>query len=177
MIANMVSLYIASKLQHEPIYEALAVQDGIHLPTSPLRDSAELQVARIMQAPSQILPAATTVQQALDRAQSTQLHTWVITDDTGVVGVLSLQQLQHPAAAGDPVASAKTLADFLDPLTFPHVHTDQGLDLALERMGTNHLELLPVVNRANIHKLEGIVTLRTVLQAYGVGNGEDSERQ
>ena len=32
MIANLVSLFIASRLQHEPIYEALAVQDGIHLP-------------------------------------------------------------------------------------------------------------------------------------------------
>src|SRR5580704_7708780 len=34
MIANMVSLFIASRLQHEPIYEALAVQDGIHLPSA-----------------------------------------------------------------------------------------------------------------------------------------------
>ena len=48
------------------------------------------------------------------------------------------------------------------------MHTDQGLDVALERMGTNHLDILPVVNRADIHKLEGVVTLRDVLQAYGV---------
>jgi CIC family chloride channel protein len=34
MIANLVSLFIASRLQHEPIYEALAVQDGIHLPSA-----------------------------------------------------------------------------------------------------------------------------------------------
>jgi CIC family chloride channel protein len=33
MIANLVSLFVASRLQHEPIYEALAVQDGIHMPT------------------------------------------------------------------------------------------------------------------------------------------------
>jgi len=26
-------LFIATRLQHEPIYEALAVQDGIHLPS------------------------------------------------------------------------------------------------------------------------------------------------
>jgi chloride channel protein, CIC family len=42
------------------------------------------------------------------------------------------------------------------------------LDLALERMGTNQIEILPVVNRANIHKLEGIVTLKDVLNSYGV---------
>ena len=51
---------------------------------------------------------------------------------------------------------------------FPHIHSDQGLDLALERMGENLLDILPVVNRANVHKLEGIVTLREVLVAYGV---------
>ena len=34
MIANLVSLFIASRLQHEPIYEGLAIQDGIHLPSA-----------------------------------------------------------------------------------------------------------------------------------------------
>jgi len=43
-----------------------------------------------------------------------------------------------------------------------------GLDLALERMGANQIEILPVVNRADVHQLEGIVTLQDVLNAYGV---------
>jgi len=37
-------------------------------------------------------------------------------------------------------------------------------------MGANQLDLLPVVSRANVHKLEGIVTLRDVLDSYGVGS-------
>jgi chloride channel protein, CIC family len=44
----------------------------------------------------------------------------------------------------------------------------RGLILALERMGANQIEILPVVNRADLHKLEGVVTLRDVLDAYGV---------
>jgi len=40
--------------------------------------------------------------------------------------------------------------------------------VALERMGTNRIEILPVVNRADVHKLEGILTLDNVLDAYGV---------
>ncbi len=35
-------------------------------------------------------------------------------------------------------------------------------------MGANRIEILPVVNRADMHKLEGILTLRDVLDAYGV---------
>ena len=58
MIANLVSLFIASRLQHEPIYEALAVQDGIHLPTAKTRQRhGERQVIRVMQTASQLLPA------------------------------------------------------------------------------------------------------------------------
>jgi CIC family chloride channel protein len=62
----------------------------------------------------------------------------------------------------------KKLGDLMDTLSFPHVHSDQGLDQALERMGANQIEILPVVNRADVHKLEGIVTLRDVLDSYGV---------
>ncbi len=51
---------------------------------------------------------------------------------------------------------------------FPHVHPDQGLDLALELMGANQIEVLPVVSRADVHKLEGTLTLRDVLDSYGV---------
>jgi hypothetical protein len=32
----------------------------------------------------------------------------------------------------------------------------------------NQIEILPVVNRADVHKLEGIVKLRDILAAYGV---------
>jgi CIC family chloride channel protein len=62
------------------------------------------------------------------------------------------------------------LGELVGGTVFPHVHPDQGLDLALERMGANQLELLPVVSRADVHKLEGIVTLHDVLDSYGVSS-------
>ncbi len=40
----------------------------------------------------------------------------------------------------------------------------------LERMGSNQIDLLPVVSRADIHQLVGIVTLQDVLDAYGVSH-------
>jgi len=62
------------------------------------------------------------------------------------------------------------LGEVVDGMVFPHIHTDQALDVALERMGANQLEILPVVSRADVHKLEGIVTLRDVLDSYGIGS-------
>jgi chloride channel protein, CIC family len=165
MIANLVSLFVASLLQPEPIYEALAVQDGIHLPTARTRQRlGQRQTASIMKPASQLLPAEITVREALERIAASEFRTWLVTDRRGVMGVIDLSKLE-----GEPAKGAdRKLGELVDGLLFPHIHPDQGLDLALERMGANQLDILPVVNRANIHTLEGIVTLRDVLDAYGV---------
>ena len=165
MIANLVSLFIASRLQHEPIYEALAVQDGIHLPTAKTRQrQGQRQVIRVMQAASQLLPAGITVREALESVRSSGVRTWLVMDRRGVIGVINLATLERELAED----ADKKIGELTDALMFPHVHSDQTLDLALERMGANQIEILPVVNRADMHKLEGMVTLRDVLEAYGV---------
>jgi len=165
MIANLVSLFIASRLQHEPIYEALAVQDGLHLPKGETRQrSGRRQVVSVMQTASLLLPSEITLREALERVRSSEARTWLVEDRRGVVGVINLARLERELAAG----AEKKLGELVDALVFPHVHPDQGLDLALERMGANQIEILPVVNRSDVHKLEGIVTLRDVLNAYGV---------
>ena len=165
MIANLVSLFIASRLQSTPIYEALAEQDGIHLPTAASRDrSPDRQVARIMRPAAQSLAAEMTVREALAEFRTSKFNTWLITDESGIVGVINLPDLEKANA----ISPDRKLRDLIDSMDFPHVHADQGLDSALERMGANQLDLIPVVNRGNIHKLEGVVTLQDVLDAYGI---------
>jgi CIC family chloride channel protein len=164
MIANLVSLFVASRLQHEPIYEALAVQDGIHMPTRHAL-SGQRRATSILKSASQVLPAEMTVREALERVRGSEFRTWLVTDRRGVIGVLDRARLEREPAEG----ADRRLEALVDAQAFPHMHTDQGLDVALERMGTNQLDILPVVNRADVHKLEGIVTLRDVLDAYGVG--------
>jgi len=165
MIANLVSLFISSRLQRQPIYEALAVQDGIHLPAAETRQRhRERQVTRVMHPATELLPAEITVEEALERARSSEFRTWLVTDRRGVIGVINLPTLEREQAEG----AAKHLDELVRGLVFPHVHPDQGLDLALERMGANQIEVLPVVSRADVHKLEGVVTLQDVLDSYGV---------
>jgi CIC family chloride channel protein len=170
MIANLVSLFISSRLQRQPIYEALAVQDGIHLPKSEARHRRrDRQVTRVMRTSTELLSSELTVGEALERIRSSEFRTWLVGDRRGLVGVVNLSMLAREAAEGP---DKQKLAQILVDPDFPHVHPDQGLDLALERMGENQLELLPVVSRADVHKLEGIVTLRDVLDAYGVNPPE-----
>ena len=165
MIANLVSLFISSRLQRQPIYEALAVQDGIHLPTAETRQRhGRRQITRIMRAAGESLPSEITVEQALERVRSSESRTWLVTDRRGVVGVVNLPTLEREQVEG----AARHLEELVAGSVFPHVHADQGLDLALERMGSNQIDVLPVTSRADVHKLEGIVTLRDVLDCYGV---------
>ena len=170
MIANLVSLFIASRLQHEPIYEGLAIQDGIHLPSAETRlRYGQRQVVRVMHSVGELdglLSAEMTVREAWDHVRSSAIQTKLVTDQRGVIGVINLSRLEKELQEDE--GTDKKLGDLVDAMAFPHVHSDQALDLALERMGSNQIEILPVVNRGDIHKLEGIVTLRDVLNAYGV---------
>ena len=165
MISNLISLFISSQLQKQPIYEALAVQDGIHLPSAESRHrSVQKRIMDIMRAPTTPLAAEITVGEAFERVRSSKSRTWLVEDGHGLVGVINILTLEREAAAG----ADKKLSELVNAPNFPHVHSDQGLDLALERMGSNQLELLPVVSRADVHKLEGVVTLHDVLDSYGV---------
>jgi chloride channel protein, CIC family len=168
MIANLVSLFISSRLQKQPIYEALAHQDGIHLPNRKTRDVPDhRRVFQVMRQVQEVLPAQMDIRDAAEQVRSSEIRTWLVDDAGSLVGVLSWAKLKTAMEADG--ASPKKLCDLLDTLDFPHVHSDQALHLALERMSVEGLDLLPVINRADIHKLEGIVTLRDILDAYGVG--------
>ena len=170
MIANLVSLFIASQLQKQPIYEALAVQDGIHLPSHSARHGQThqriLQVMRaVTEYPDGSISDQLTLQEAVERIGPSSSRAFLVSNSSGVIGIISLTQLEQELAE----SPNRKIADLIDPLVFPHVHADQGMELALERMGKHQIDLLPVVNRANIHRLEGVITLRDVLDAYGVG--------
>ena len=171
MIANLVSLFIASRFQKQPIYQALAIQDGIHLPSAEGRQRrVDREVARLMRATAATLAAENTVREALERVRSTEFRTWLVADGDGLVGVINRSTLEREFAED----ADKKLDEILNGREFPHVHTDQGIDLALERMGISHLEILPVVSRANVHKLEGVVTLRDVLDVFGVSHIDEA---
>ncbi|HMD38117.1 MAG TPA: chloride channel protein [Candidatus Acidoferrum sp.] len=170
MISNLVSLFIASRLQKQPIYEALARQDGIHLPTAETREQeGHLQVILAMRPAKEILLADMTLNEALEKVRASDSTAWPVLAPEGLLGVLSFGKLQQAAAAGP---ETNRIRDLMDGNDFPHLHVDHPLSLALERMGTCQANSLPVVNRANVHKLEGIVTLKDVLALYGVGPQE-----
>jgi CIC family chloride channel protein len=170
MISNMVSFFISSQMQRQPIYEALAIQDGIHLPSAEtLRHHGQRRVAQVMRAAKDVMPSHMTVREALEGARKSEFHSWPVTDDKGVVGIVGLARIEQAMADGK---ESKQLKDLVDALDFPHIHADQPLHMALEGMGEAGLDVLPVVSRANIHHLMGVVVLPDVLNLYGVKGRE-----
>ena len=122
-------------------------------------------VSQAMRAASEILAANMTVGEALRHVSLSTLRGWPVVDQRGVVGVVSLARLKCEYEEG---GAEQPLRELMEPHSFPHVHMDQPLDLALERMGTAGLELLPVVSRADMNKLEGIITLNDLLDSFGL---------
>jgi CIC family chloride channel protein len=170
MISNLVSLFISSRLQKEPIYEALAYQDGIHLPHGASQRHTDARpVSHLLRPAEEVLDASITVSAAFEKTASSRYRSWPICNSRGVIGVVSRKTIEK-AARQEP---AKPLGELSNDLTFPHLHADQSPHVALERMGAAGLTLLPVVSRADVHKLEGVVLMHDVLNSYGIGPDED----
>ena len=101
MISNLVSFFISSRFQPVPIYTALAFQDGIHLPTAETRRRRDQhRVIHAMHSTVEVLPAQATVWEALERTGSSALRAWPVTDQRGVIGVVSLVDARARACRG-----------------------------------------------------------------------------
>jgi CIC family chloride channel protein len=167
MIANLTSLFIARRFQKQPIYEALADQDGIHLPTpATLHQSGQRTVAEVMRRSPETLAATMLVRDAAVRVRSTPARLWLVSENERFLGLLTREALECALVDG---RIDLPLSSLVETHHVPHLHPDHALHLALERMSHSHLDLLPVVHRADIHKLEGVVLLRDLLDSYGIG--------
>jgi CIC family chloride channel protein len=175
MISNLVSFFISSQMQRKPIYEVLAEQDGIHLPGAEWRSPDSLRrVARAMKQPPEILEAEQTARQALNKVGGSRFQGWPVMDAQRLEGMITRAALQQAVADG---GADRRLCDLVDPISFPHLHVDHPLSAALERMGATHLDVLPVVSRADIHQMEGVVTLQDVWDSYGFGPANRDSNQ
>jgi CIC family chloride channel protein len=175
MISNLIAMFISQRLQKEPIYEALAGQDGVHLPTAASRSNHDrVRIGQVMRPTPVLLAADTTVSSAIDRVKDLRFGAWPIGQGVTFLGMVRDSQLKQAASGGDFNKSLSEIVGLLHPdpgdaEEFPHVHPDHTLSLALERMGNAKLHILPVVSRANVQQLLGIVVLEDVLEAYGLG--------
>jgi tetratricopeptide (TPR) repeat protein/CBS domain-containing protein len=170
MIANLIAYFISSRLQDEPIYEALLHQDGIHLPSGAHAREVLLMVGNAYRPDAQVLSAAETARQAaasVDRERGA----WPVVDKHGLRGMVTLQQLDSvpPETPLAELVPDPGPTEHLNEGSFRHVHPDHPLEVAMRRLAESGVPVLPVVSRTNIRELKGTVSLADILKAYAIG--------
>jgi CIC family chloride channel protein len=172
MISNLLAFYISQKFQRDPIYEALARQDGLHLPSGEFRTmSRQLRVSAATTAAPPPLAPDLPSEEARRRIGGSALGSWPVADDVGLLGMVRTSDIIAAASDGRGSVPVRQLLDTItnaDHGGLPHVHGDHPLGFALARMGSTRHTVLPVVSRANVRTMLGVVTLPDILHVYGV---------
>jgi CIC family chloride channel protein len=163
MISNTIAYLISRKYQDVALFDLLARQDGMELPSmEEQREQTALRVEDAMRPPqAQSLQASDTVAHALDVAGASPEEILLVRFPTGRWASLMKEDLRKLAADHPPTAQ---LREILPTGRIPILHPDQRLDDVM-RIIQGH-PLLPVISRAGSRKLEGVLTLADVLSAY-----------
>lgn len=170
MIANLTSFYISYRLQPSPIYDALNEQDGIHLPNAEeSRQRHSKTVAHFMRTTPAFVSPQTPLAD-LPAEPLGGLH--LIGDNNRLVGVLRAAEIDLASEnagkfVGNVMLPGPIEPDAVDIELFPHVHSDQAMEVALDRMSGSKIAMLPVLDRADVQCVRGIVLADDILRSYG----------
>ena len=173
MISNLISYLISSRLQPDSVYEALLLQDGIHLPSGARAREALLMVGQAYRSKPEMLPATMRVSEAATIANR-EARAWPVVDSGGLRGMLTAEELDRALKDGRGEQTLEQIVPAFDPEKagadeFPHVHPDHTLDVAMQRLASSRLKVLPVVSRTNVRELQGVITMDDIMSAYTLG--------
>ena len=166
IISNTIAYLISRALQQKPIFEVLSDQDGMHLPS--LEEEREVSVVRVedaMRPPSMApLHEDTPLSVAAKLAEDSHEDFILVSSTARNWYGISRERLRTFLKEGKGDLSLSAVMP-LRPM--PYVHPDQSLDLALREIGDH--PLLPVVHRADLKQLVGVISLADIMTAYHAG--------
>ena len=162
IIANMIAYFISRRYQHVALFDFLARQDGFYLPSiEQMREQNTLRVEDAMRPGAGIVLRdgdAAELRREAEASASAQFLVWRHANGWRII---SQDDIRKQAIAESGGSSNEEIPG-RGPL--PQLYPDQPLDEALRLIG--NWPVVPVVNRANLEKLEGVLALDDILQAY-----------
>ena len=163
MIANMVAYLISRTYQKVPLFDLLARQDGFVLPSiEEQREQVPLTVEVAMKTDGSVVALPDELAADLARRAEQQKDALILVRmSPGQWLLLDREELNRLAADGAMTTKA---AEAKPKGPLPVLFRDQSLEDALHAVGD--WPAVPVVSRADLSKLEGIVTLADILRAF-----------
>jgi len=163
IVANTIAYVISRSLQPIPILDLLTRQDGLVLPSlEEQRDEQILRVEDAMQPlPATVLDGSDALEQAAARIAGQPENIFLVRMDPSGWSMLPRDLLDRMIKEGK---GSLTLASVLPTTRLAYLYPDLPLDAALRCVTQS--ELIPVVNRADLRVLEGVVTRDDVLTRY-----------
>jgi CIC family chloride channel protein len=163
IVANTFAYLVSRSLQPTAIFDLLTRQDGLVLPSlEEEREETILRVEDAMQpAPAVILSSADYLDAAARRAQSSNQAIFPVRMLPSGWSTISRDLLDRLLQEGK---GEHTLGSLISVQTLPCLYPDLPLDSALRYV--NECPLVPVVNRADGRRLEGIISRDAVFSRY-----------
>ncbi len=163
IVANTIAYALARALQPAALFDVLTRQDGLELPSmEEQREEGVLRVEDAMRPPIEpVLDANETVAHALQRAPEDPTAVLLVRLSFYAWSALSSQELKELVGQGK---GDITLDSVLASRKIAFLHPDLPLHAALRYV--DRWPLVPVVSRADFHKLEGVISQGDVLQRY-----------
>ena len=167
ILSNAIAYFISRRFQPTPIFDLLSRQDGLELPS--LEEEREVRLVRVedaMRPPvGQTLGRQMSVKGAQEEVQGSAQEFFVVG-----LGRERWSAISRTTLLASPSTKDLKLSGILT-VSIPYLHPDHPLDMALRVIGD--WPILPVVHRANLQQLVGVVSLDDVMRAYrgaGVSN-------
>lgn len=162
IIANMIAYFISRRYQQVALFDFLARQDGFFLPSiEEMREHTALRVEDAMRPGAGIVLGDGDSAELLREAEASKSSQFLVWRNTDGWRAISQEEIRQRAVTESTGASTNE-APGRGPL--PQLYPDQPLDEALRLM--RNWPVVPVVNRANLEKLEGILSVDDILEAY-----------
>jgi CIC family chloride channel protein len=163
LVANTFAYLISRRLQPAAIFDVLTRQDGLDLPSmEEQREEGILRVEDAMQpVTNPVVDADESLEHAFQLADAKTVDVLLVRLNPTGWSSLIRQELETMIKEGK---GDLTLGSVLVGRQIPLLHPDHPLDTALRYL--DRWPLVPVVNRADFRKLEGVISERDVLKRY-----------
>ncbi len=165
ILANALAYVISRSLQPTPIFDLLTRQDGLELPS--LEEQREESILRVEDAmnppPVPVLDSADTVHDANRQIEHSPANVFLVRWHPAGWTSVSRETFKRFASEGK---LEMTLGSLLPTQRLPYLHPDYPLEMALRFV--HQTPLVPVLSRADLLKLEGVISSEDVMSKYRV---------